>query len=221
MLRASGLALLLGLVSVGTAEGAPILIYDTGVDNGGTTLPGGGIDPHYVLSSSPYGAQYAFVGSGIRPSYIRNDSESKWIGQHPDLNRNFLEGVYEYVTTFDLAGLDPATAMLSGRWLTDNNAEILINGIATGDVKGLVGFDQWTNFTVTSGFAAGLNRLTFRVYEPGGSPTALRVEVSGTAEVAAAPVPVPEPGALGLLATGAVGLFGGWYRKRRHTPTAP
>lgn len=34
------------------------------------------------------------------------------------------------------------------------------------------------------------------------------------------PTAVPEPGTLGLLATGAVGLVGGWYRKRRKTTLA-
>ena len=42
-------------------------------------------------------------------------------------------GTYAYRTTFDLTGLDPASAMIIGNWSVDNvGLDILINGISLG-----------------------------------------------------------------------------------------
>ena len=51
------------------------------------------------------------------------------------------------------------------------------------------GFDSATNFSISSGFAAGLNTLDFVVNNAGSSPnpTGLRVEISGTANAAGGP----------------------------------
>ena len=64
-------------------------------------------------------------------------------------------------------------------------------------------------FTLTSGFVAGINTLSFRVENYSGAtgnPTGIIVSVSGTAEHA------PEPAAAGLLGSGLLGL---WLLRRR------
>jgi hypothetical protein len=96
---------------------------------------------------------------------------------------------YRYETTFDLTGLNPATARLAGRWSTDNRGvDILINGVSTGQAN-TAQFNVWTPFQITSGFVAGVNRLTFVVNNgspgsPAGvDPTGLRAEIWGTASL--------------------------------------
>jgi len=94
---------------------------------------------------------------------------------------------YRYETTFDLTGLNPASARLAGRWSTDNGGvDIFINGISTGQAN-TAQFVAWTPFQITSGFVAGTNRIAFVVNNggpgavPGSDPTGLRVEIWGSA----------------------------------------
>ena len=124
---------------------------------------------------------------------------------------------YVYRTTFDLTGLDPNTAKITGQWSTDDlGGDILINGVSTGQsITVPNAFTQFFSFSVLSGFIAGINTLDFLVVNtPCGScdgvnPTALRVEMTGTAAT-------PLPAALPLFASGlgALGLLG-WRRKRK------
>ncbi len=86
-----------------------------------------------------------------------------------------------------MTGFNPATARLAGRWATDNRGvDILINGLSTGQVNDNP-FTALTPFEITSGFVAGINRLTFVVnnggpgYPAAIEPTGLRAEVWGEA----------------------------------------
>ncbi len=103
-------------------------------------------------------------------------------------------------------------------------------------------YDALTGFVFTSGpvelsdgFAGDLFLPYASFFGPGGSSTprnvgAIEFLIDGTlpgsdltfelASSAAGPPVVPEPGSLALLATGGVGLVGGWHRKRRTTVAA-
>jgi hypothetical protein len=68
--------------------------------------------------------------------------------------------------TFNLAGLDPATASISGQWATDNEGQnIRINGIDTGQTS--FSFGGYTPFLINSGFVPGVNMPDFAVANNG------------------------------------------------------
>jgi hypothetical protein len=215
----AALALLLG-GGVGQVKAGPITtLFDTGVDASGTPLADSTVgDPHYSLVSVPAGSVSQLLvrtsaGGFPIPPYFGNDSLSDWIGPNNDHSLDGPVGLYDYRTTFSLAGFNPATASITGGWSSDNDGrQILLNGVDTGNPP--TSFTQFSSgfasFSVSSGFLPGVNTLDF-IVSNGGGPTALRVEMSGTASSAA----VPEPATLTLLGIGAVSLVGYGWRKRK------
>jgi len=193
------------LVLIGSAQAAPINIFNTGVDANGDVVAGGTVgDEHYTLTSDPNGtitgiktATAISEGYPIGP-WLGDNSLSSWIGP----NTGDLVGpggLFTYQTTFDLSGLDHTTASILGRWATDDQGiDILINGTATGNTS--ASFGVFTDFTINSGFIAGVNTLDF-VVTNGHGPTGLRVEITNANAVA-----VDEPYALALLGLGLLGL---------------
>lgn len=181
--------LTLALIVLLSALSTPARSDAIALQNTGT--PGG-----YPVIASPGGPMASTVLSPIPGNYvIPNDATSQWIRP----NAGFVGvGNYVYRTTFDLTGLDPSTAVISGRWSTDNNgADILINGQSTGNTTDFVQFNiGWKSFTINGGFQPGINTLDFVVFDSG-VITALRVELSGVAAV------VPVAPQAQLLVTGA------------------
>jgi hypothetical protein len=162
-------------------------LFNTGVNPQGVPLSDNAVDPHYRLMPGEAVAYAATEGGGYPiPPWLGSSSMSTWISPSPDtLGRGDASGTYNYSyeTTFDLTGFNPATARLAGRWLTDDSGvNILINGIGTGQVN-TNSYATWTPFEITSGFVAGINRLTFVVNNgaPDNAPTGLRAEVWGEA----------------------------------------
>ena len=177
-------------------------------------------DPHYKLVTVPAAASSQLevltsaYGFPVVPGgWLGDFSTSAWIAPTnvPFLNGGqTFGGYYDYQTTFDLTGFDPATASLSGHWAADDSATILINGIATGAATPN-GYSSYSTFNINSGFQAGVNTLDFVVLEDGSGATGLRVDgVSGTAD------PVPEASttvSFGLLL--ALGLGGAIVARRK------
>lgn len=171
----------------GSVYAAPITLFNTGVDSTGVVLPNGSTeDSHYSLVSAP-----AAAASGIRAitlasglPYTGDDvAPSRWIGPNSGSDLNGPAGNYTYETRFDLTGFDPSSASITGSWTTDNDGvDILLNGISLGLTTPIRSFDGPSlPFSFTSGFISGTNILDFVVHNEGG-PTALRVELSGTAD---------------------------------------
>jgi len=188
------------------AQAAVIPIFGTGLDAGGVVLPNTSLDPHYTLVQYPgqVGSTPAstYVVNGITFGYNVSGTGSKWISWSPNWENATPSGQWTYRTTFDLTGFVPGTASLTGRFLVDDDATLFLNGVNTG----VTGADSATfvNFNFTSGFVPGINTLDLRVNNASFvsfNPSALRVEVSGTAAA------MPEPTAALLLAAGALALL--------------
>lgn len=155
-------------------------IYNTGLSDSHSLLADGLVDPHYKLVVNPDNP--ASIASVVQDSmlfpivggpWIQNSSTSKWIGPA----RNTIAaaaGNYSYQLAVDLTGYDPRTAVLAGRWATDDTGSIFLNGADTG-ISTTNFFLSFSTFTLTNGFASGINLVEFRVSN-GASWTGLRVE---------------------------------------------
>lgn len=178
-------------------------LYNTGVDAQGQLLAAGNPDPHYALISAPApdqpGAALAVIPNGFpfNGYWLPNGTTSEWIAPHADEN-DFNGGVtepagdYIYETKFDLTGLKPATASITGQITADNTVvHVILNGVDVGNASNKA--EQYRGFTplnITSGFVAGVNKLDFVVTNrpqtawPNNehNPSGFRAELSGTAE---------------------------------------
>jgi hypothetical protein len=184
-------------------------LYNTGVDANGVPLTEDAVDPHYVISSGPSGPQLAYTATSaqgwpVAPAgpWIGDDLFSAWATPSVSTDGE-ANALYTYTTTFDLTGLDPLSAVISGLWAADDAgglSDIILNGVSLGQPNAN-GFSAWSSFVLNSGFQAGVNTLSFQVQNSGGGPSGVRVEMSGTANS------VPEGGAgVGLLGIGLIGV---------------
>lgn len=171
-------------------------LFNTGMDAVGSLLPGGATDPHWrlVVSADPRApGPAAFVvreGYPI-PPWLENGPASKWIAPQANQSGGNSPGDYVYQLAFDLTGYDAATAVITGRWSSDNaGLEVRLNGEPTGLTFGgdFAGFSS--DFDISSGFVEGANVLEFVVNNAGDglNPTGFRAELAGTVE------PWPPPG---------------------------
>jgi len=200
-------------VSSPTYASSLTTLFNTGVDSGGNVLTNNTIgDPHYSLIAVPSGSTNTRIitsagGFPIGP-YLGDNTLSRWIGPNNDADLNGPVGNFTYRTTFDLTGFNPSTALISGKWSSDNNGlSILLNGVNIGTPAiPFTAFTNWFPFSISSGFVGGINTLDFLVYN-GGGPTALRVEMAGTASA------VPIPAALWLIGSALIGLVSFGRRK--------
>jgi hypothetical protein len=209
------IVVLAALTMVSAAQAGVIPIFNTGVNAIGVPLPDGTIgDPHFTLVTTPGGSTTDLrvrttAGGFPIPPWVGDDAISAWIGPNNDAQVDGPIGVYDFRTTFSLAGLLPTTASLTGQWAVDNEGvSILINGVLTVNPPPPTNFTFGT-FSVNGGFIAGVNTLDFLVNNDGG-PIGLRVEVTGTADAAVGAT--PEPGSLVLFGAGFAVLY--MFRRR-------
>lgn len=187
--------LLVGLLAAVSTRSlaAPIsTLFSTGLDANGQPLPAQAEDPHYRLVLVPDPADPEAAGletnaptSTLRPGFpvgpwIAESAVSRWIAPKADQSGGSDPGDYLYRTTFDLTGLDPATARIVGRWTSDNmGRDIVLNGASLGISQG-GDFGTFADFEITTGFVDGTNVLDFVINNapPGVNPTGLRVEIT-------------------------------------------
>jgi hypothetical protein len=205
------------------AQAAIIPLFNTGVDAAGVPLLGGAADPHWTIVAgdgvtTPFPAQVLTNPVGI----YAVSPVSRWVWAEADgqtgLRRNFT-----FRLTFDLSGLDPETAEITGRWGVDNIGEIFLNGSNVGIGSGelvlptvtAANFNTFHAFTLDDGFVSGINMLDFVVRDTA-QPAGLNVtDLAGTAS-AAPTTAVPEPASFVLFAVGGT-MLAGWASRRRRT----
>lgn len=146
-------------------------------------------DPNYTLTAVPSGStatvalRTQFPAGGDFGIWVPPNNTSSWISpNNGNSNQASPAGLYTYTQTFNLGVTSPAYNLV-GRWSSDNDAALYFNGTQFSSI-GQNGFDNWTPFTVGSGFQVGLNTLTFvvqnrnRPVDAMPTPTGLRVEFS-------------------------------------------
>jgi hypothetical protein len=165
------------------------------------------------------------IAAGV---WLANGPDSKWLAPQASQSSGNAAGDYTYRLTFDLGGLDPATAVVRLRVCADDLLpEVRINGVATGASYsgGFVAFSG--ELSIASGFPDGVNTLDVIVKNGGTTvnPTGFRAEISGSAEpipprtsprIVTAPVsqnvPLGEGAVLSVSATGSPRLSYQWFR---------
>jgi hypothetical protein len=210
-------------------------LFNTGVDDSGVAL---GIssdlnpvqDPHYIMTSNLGTPAVTISSTLLHPTYgnlgpgniwwTAAPTGSNWIGPmggntwYP--NYGDLVGFYSFDLTFDMTGLDPSTAWITGNVAHDNYLSVFFNGVNLG-ISNPTQFTDLTRggFAIDDGFLSGLNHLIFQVENvnvgQGTSPIGLLVTLQGEA------TPVPEPSTLLFLGMGLLGLAGmgrKWIQKK-------
>ena len=183
-------------------------LFDTGVDGSGTPLAENALDSHWLVNGSGTPVVYD------HPSYLTTP-DARFIAV--EAGGDYATPVNTYTLTFNLAGLNPASAQLSGNFEADNYATVYLNGhqIAQ-DIQGTVfqNFQSLTAFSASGAdFVSGLNTLSIVVTDTG-KPSAMLV--SGLSGTAAA---VPEPATWAMMLVGFGGL-GAAMRSRRKLAVA-
>jgi hypothetical protein len=201
-----------GAVAIPTQVSAAAItgLFNTGVDGSGNALATDGLaDPHYSITNSNIGAPINSPAvTYAHPAYALNDGNSRWISNSGTGSPG--NGFVDFTLTFDLTGLNAATAQISGSWGADNFGTIFLNGVNTGITNGNFGF--LSPFAINSGFANGINTLTFQIQDFG-PPLAFRVDnISGTADALTAAVPEPSTWAMMILGFAGVGFIA--YRRK-------
>ncbi len=183
-------------------------LTNTGVAGGPDSSPLGedATELHFTLNPTSTLTGPTFIatsanGFPIGP-WLGDSIDSAWIA--PSTDTNAPVGSFLYDITFDLTGLDPATASIVGRWASDDGGtDIFLNGVSLGETN--VGFVGFTDFSIAADegdvFLPGMNTLSFALGNSAVGPSGLRVEF-----LSASAAPIPEPGGLSLLGA-ALGLI--------------
>lgn len=181
---------------------APITVHNTGVNGSDSLVAAGAQVSFWTLASEPAGASEAIGGNPFRyhnGAYFADTATAAWVAPTASGNAG-VGGNYTYALTFDLTGLDPTSASISGIFGTDNNGSISLNGNAPVATTSFGGFGSTTAFSFTSGFVAGLNTIDVTTNN-GGDPTAFFVQFNSAA---ASTSGVPEPSTMLMVGLGLI-----------------
>ena len=111
-------------------------IFNTGVNNDGSLAVPGDPDAHWTLvqsASVSHPGPAAYISNPNSSAWATNGPNSQWLSPASNGNQSFSGGTYKYRLTFDLTGLNPSSAVISGVWSSDDNTvSILLNGLITG-----------------------------------------------------------------------------------------
>jgi hypothetical protein len=193
---------------------ASITVHNTGVNSSDVLVASGSQVSFWTLSGKPVGAPEPIGGNPFRLNccYWADTATAAWVA--PTSNGNAGPGgIYTYDLVIDLTGLNPATASISGKFGSDNSGSVFLNANAPvlTQLSNFSSYPAAANFTINSGFVAGLNTIHITVNNEG-DPTAFFVEfTSATANPLVGGV--PEPATVMLTCAGLLGVLA--FRARR------
>lgn len=162
------------------AHALPVQLFNTGVNASGVKLPTYSVDPHWETVAGPgiFVPSPAYVVAGSPLYAFTPKSQWIWVASS---GRAAIKTPYTFRLSFDLTGLDPDTAILSGTWGVDNLAQMLLNGntpMGTGTFSftsvGAQTFNPLRPFSITDGFIEGINTLEIKAIDDG-NPGAFNV----------------------------------------------
>jgi hypothetical protein len=175
-------------------------------------------DPNWTVTTNPTpGSTNAFVTdtSGYPfPNWLADTASYGWDSPQSSYTNNQTDSPgteYYYTTTFDLTAFDQTTASLQFQYVADNNLDaVILNGTTfTGFPAGTLNALSTTQ-VINSGFVAGVNTITFEVFNfatATNNPDGLLVDFTSATAADA-----PEPSAFLLIGAGLGGL--GLIRRR-------
>ena len=142
-------ALIAFLVLGSALSAAPITVHNTGVNNLDVVQAQGSPTSFWLLDSQPAGAGYVLGSTPFKYQccYYADNALSGWVSTGFNGNSG-VNGIYVYRMTFDLTGLNPATALISGTFGTDNSGTMSLNGNAPVATTGLANFSGPTAFSM-------------------------------------------------------------------------
>jgi hypothetical protein len=193
--------------SIDRAQAATIsTLFSTG-STGSGIIADGTTDTNYKVTN-PLGAttQATATRNG---GWAPNTTTSAWIGPVGGAG-DVAFGDYVYTTTFNLTGFDASSAVINGKWWTDNSGtKIRLNTTDFAFTNSGFAAANESTFNITSGFTTGVNTLSFYVNNAGSTsnPTGLQVLLSGDANLATTAVPEPSELLGTTLAFGSVVLL--------------
>lgn len=193
---------------------SPITVHNTGVNASDILVSPGAQASFWTLAAEPAGATEAIGSNPFRyhhPAYFADTATAAWVAPTASGNAG-AGGFYTYALTFDLTGVDPTSAIISGIYGTDNDGSISLNGNSPVATTSFAGFGSTTPFSFTSGFVAGLNTIDVRV-DNGGDPTAFFVEFT-SATASSSGSATPELATLFPVCFGLLGVIAGVSRRR-------
>ncbi len=194
-MRKAAVALFSAILSLpGVCTAAAIPVHNTGVNASDVLVAPGAQASFWTLAGAPAGATETLGSNPFRFNccYFPDTATAAWVSPQASGNAGAL-GIYTYDLVFDLTGLDPASAAITGTFGTDNDGSISLNSNAPVATTGFSSFGAPTPFTINSGFAAGSNTIHVQVNN-GGDPTAFFVSfTSATANVPVVVQTTPAP----------------------------
>ncbi len=147
----------------------PLKLFNTGVDGNKVELNPGSPEGHYS-ATTPSGMTVPLIVIEPPGGWVTSPAAG-WIGKPG------IPGGLRYTTTFDLNGCDLSSVLISGQFAANASGQLFLNSSTTpiATSSGPTGF---TTFTITSGFQAGPNKLTFVTEVAPGQVSALLVEIT-------------------------------------------